>query len=306
MGVRDKIMSSTYEFELPVAKPSKFYVAGVKLRQLIYRNSTSYPYISSDALKELCEIAYPYHEDELTVEFVDRLLSAKKVFCPSHLSEEMLHKYGKLMNAELLIFSNSDHEFHKPMKNLPARVKLVLLENSYISDNSLIYTLPIGIENLRVGMNGMKSFFKRNYKKKKNRLLLVGPFSPTHRLRSGVVKGFYSTPGPWKVINHRMNPRSYARISSKYGYVACVRGNSVESHRLWETLYRGSTPLVYRDTWSESLENLKLPIMLVDSWDPIYIQEYLESRTPENFNPRNIPALWIPYWEKFIKDKLEA
>ena len=255
-------MTDSYDFELPIAKPNKLYVAGVKIRQYIYKNSTSYPYISSDALQRLCEISYPYHEEELTDEFIDRLISAKKVFCPSHLSSTMLERFSNRMCAQLLIFSNSDHEFHESITNLPPSTKLVLLENSYISDNSLIFTLPIGVENMRVGMNGMKSLFKGLYKKQKNDQLLVGPFSPTHAVRSGVVRGFLSTQGPWKVINYRLNPRTYAKISSRFGYVACVRGNSVESHRLWESLYRGSTPLVYRDKWAESLEFLDLPKLL--------------------------------------------
>lgn len=299
-------MNEINRINLPVAKPNKFYVACVKYRQFIYRNSTSHPYISSDSLQRLCEITYPYHEEELTDDFVNRLIKAKKVFCPSHLSESMLLKFGDKMKAELLIFSNSDHEFHQPIVNLPSSIKLVLLENSYISDNSLIFTLPIGIENLRVGMNGMKSLFSGLHKNKKKDFVLVGPFSPTHHLRSEVVEGFFFEQGPWRVINHRMNPRSYAKISSKFGYIACVRGNSVESHRLWESLYRGSTPIVFRDTWAESLSYLNLPILLVDSWKPSYIRELLRLHNREGFDPRRIPPLWIPFWEGFIKEKLEA
>lgn len=290
---------------LPVAKPTKFYVAAVKFRQAIYRKSTSYPYISSDSIQGLCEVSYPYHEEELTQEYVKRLLSAKKVFCPSHLSLSMLNRFSNDMQAELLIFSNSDHEFHEEITNYPKSTKLVLLENSYISDNVLTFTLPIGIENLRIGMNGMKYLFNGYHKMKKNDEVLVGPFSPTHSLRTAVVKGFLAKHGPWRVINHRMNPRKYAQLASKFGYIACVRGNSVESHRLWESLYRGSTPLVYRDKWAESLEYLDLPLLLVDSWAPNLIQEIISNHSRKAFVPNDIPAIWIPYWENFINEKLE-
>lgn len=290
--------------QLPVAKPNKIYVAGVKIRQMLYRNKTSYPYLSSDAFVDLCEVSYPYHEEELTAEFVSKLINAKKVFCPSHLSSKMLENYGHLMNAELLIFSNSDHEFHDQLKNLPTNVKLILLENSYISDDKLIFTLPIGIENLRVGMNGMKGLFKTNRASQKLRQLLVGPFSPTHPIRRGVVLNFLSITGPWAVINHRMNPKRYAAVAKRYGAIACVRGNSVESHRLWETLYRGSIPLVLRDKWAESLKTLNLPLQLVESWDPSHIREILDQMKFERFNPESVASLWMPYWENFIDEKL--
>jgi hypothetical protein len=291
---------------LPVAKPTKFYVAGVKLRQFIYRNSTSYPYISSDALENLCDISYPEQKEKLTEEFIHRLTNSKRVFCQSHLSADMLRNFADEMKAELLIFSNSDFEFHEPITNFPKTIKLVLMENSYISDSLMTFTLPIGIENLRIGMNGMKSLFHKLHKVKKNKLVLVGPFSPTHTIRSGVVKGFVAKTGPWTVINHRMNPKNYAKLASKFGYIACVRGNSVESHRLWESLYRGSTPLVLRDKWAESLAYMLLPIVLIETWEPDEIKRVIESRNREEFNPEDIPALWIPFWEKFIDDKLQS
>ena len=87
-------MTKMTEVLLPIAKPNKLYILGVKIRQYVYRHITSYPYISSDALQRLCEISYPYHEAELTEEFVRKLLSANKVFCPSHLSQEMLQRFG--------------------------------------------------------------------------------------------------------------------------------------------------------------------------------------------------------------------
>lgn len=282
------------------------YVAGVKIRQIIYGNSTSAPYISSDALRSLCEISYPYHENELTEKFVNKLLSAKKVFCPSHLAAQMLERFSNRMNAELLIFSNSDYEFHEVIPNFPSTIKLVLMENSYISDNVLTFTLPIGVENLSIGMNGMKSLFDRYHKKNKVNELLVGPFSPTHSLRSEVVRNFLSEEGPWRVVNVRMHPKNYAKLSASYRYIACVRGNSVESHRLWETLYRGSIPLVLRDKWAESLEFLRLPILLVESWDPRQIEKIINSATLQTFDPKQLPALWIPFWEDFINKKLQS
>lgn len=299
-------MNNFEGFTLPTAKPTKMYVAGVKIRQFIYRNSTSAPYISSDALHSLCEISYPYHENELTEEFVERLFSARKVFCPSHLAAQMLERFSDRMNAELLIFSNSDHEFHEAIPNFPATIKLVLMENSYISDNILTFTLPIGVENLSIGMNGMKSLFDGYHRKKKINELLVGPFSPTHSIRGEVVRKFLSEKGPWRVVNVRMNPKKYAKLSATYRYIACVRGNSVESHRLWETLYRGSIPLVLRDKWAESLEFLRLPILLVESWDPSQIKEVINSGNLQSFDPQQLPSLWIPFWEDFINKKLEA
>lgn len=290
---------------LPVARPTKFYVAAVRIRQFLYKNRTSYPYISSDSFKDISDVTYPYTNEELSEDFIERLITSKIVFCPSHLLSDMLHRFGGQINAEVLICSNSDFEFHEPITNLPTSLKLILLENSFISDNSLIFTVPIGVENLAIGMNGMPSLFQ-NYKGDRAKTVLFGPFSPTHPLRIEVIRNFLSENGPWRVINQRLNPRRYARISRKYRFVACVRGNSVESHRIWESLYRGCIPIVQKDAWSESLRYLDLPIEYVESWEPDQIHEVVKSSKILNSDPQKQEALWMPYWENLIKERLKS
>ena len=291
--------------KLPVSQPSKFYVLGVKIRQHLYRNRTSYPYISSDAFQAISAITFPYHDEELTVNFVEKLISAEIVFCPSHLASAMLDRYAEKMQSKVLIFTNSDFEFHQPLLNLPKDIKLVLMENSFVSDNSVSFTIPVGIENLRIGMNGMTSLFTYSKNKKKSEVLF-GPFSPTHPVRIDVVRKFLIETGPWRVINRRLNPRRYARISRKFRFIACVRGNSVESHRIWESLYRGCIPIVQKDAWSESLRYLDLPIEYIENWDTRQIQDVVNSSEITAFDPAKLKALWMPYWEQLIKERLES
>jgi hypothetical protein len=300
-----KLSKNVGVINLPVSRPSKFYVLGVKIRQRIYRNKTSSPYISSDAFQAISDISFPYHEEELTEEFIEKLISAETVFCPSHLASTMLGRFANKMQSKVLIFTNSDFEFHESLVNLPKNLKLVLMENSFVSDSSLFFTVPVGIENLRIGMNGMVSLFKHSRTTRKQEVLF-GPFSPTHPMRIEVIRNFLKENGPWRVINRRLNPRRYARISRKYRFVACVRGNSVESHRIWESLYRGCIPIVQKDAWSESLRYLDLPIEYVESWEPHQIHEVVKSSKILNFDPQKQEALWMPYWEDLIKERLKS
>jgi len=290
---------------LPVARPTKIYVLGVRIRQLIYKHQTSYPHISSDTFKDISDATYPYSREEISEEFIQTLIQSNVIFCPSHLLAEMLSQFGNQITARVLICSNSDFEFHKPIQNLPKSVKLVLLENSFISDNSLIFTIPIGVENLRIGMNGMPSLFRAFTGIRENKVLF-GPFSPTHPLRGEVIPDFLRESGPWRVINRRLNPRRYARISRKFRFIACVRGNSVESHRIWESLYRGCIPIVQKDAWSESLRYLSLPIEYIENWDIRQIQDVVNSSEIPAFDPAKLAALWMPYWEQLINERLES
>lgn len=288
------------DLDLPSARPSKWYVLQVRIKQFIFRNKNSYPYITSDAFREISDIEYPYHSHELTKSFEEKLFNSEIIFCPSHLLHKMLENYGSKISAKIIICSDSDHEFHKQIENLPSSVKLVLLTNSFISDNKKIYTLPIGVENLKIGMNGMKSFLRFSAVTTRQNSVLFGPFSPTHSIRSKIVKEFLLLDGPWKIIVARLHPKKYSKLARKFQFIACIRGNSVESHRLWESLYRGCTPLVLRDEWSKSLQYLNLPILYVDSWNHEEIKKIVSSSQCEMFDPKNLEALWMPYWENFI------
>ncbi len=50
-----------------------------------------------------------------------------------------------------------------------------------------------------------------------------------------------------------------------HDFVLCPRGNGVDTHRLWETLYMGGIPIVRRrDCWLPLLTDL--PVVVVDEW----------------------------------------
>ena len=294
------------QVDLPSAQPSKWYVFQVRVKQFIFKNKSSYPYLTSDAFRQLSNIEYPYHSQELTKVFEEKLFNSEIIFCPSHLLGTMLENYSNKINAKVIICSDSDHEFHEKIRNLPSSVKLLLLTNSFISDNEVIYTLPIGVENLKIGMNGIKSFFRFSGDSARLNSVLFGPFSPTHPIRSKIINQFLVSNGPWKIITTRLHPKKYAKLSRKFQFIACIRGNSVESHRIWESLYRGSTPLLLRDKWSQSLLYLNLPILYVNSWDTKEIKEIVNSSRCKPIDPKSLETLWMPYWEDFINKFVTA
>jgi len=58
-------------------------------------------------------------------------------------------------------------------------------------------------------------------------------------------------------------------------YVLCPRGNGIDTHRLWETLYLGRIPVVLRCENTKYYDNL--PILQVDSWNQV-TKQFLEDR----------------------------
>jgi hypothetical protein len=210
--------------------------------------------------------------------------------------ESLLEIYGKNINATVLVLGNSDRDFFETF-DLPKSIQRVFLQNSHIS-NSLFKTLPIGIENIRWGKNGFTKLFNESLAQtKKKNAILVGPFSPTHSERKELE--------PWKVISHQqlrfsdvfMDASRLAKLASQYKYVACPRGNGTDTHRFWETLYRGSIPVVKESKWSNSIKEMGIPVLELREWNFAEFLEESNKHTNEIMKPHNYSVLWLSFWQ---------
>lgn len=89
--------------------------------------------------------------------------------------------------------------------------------------------------------------------------------------------------------------------SSKF--VLCPRGNGIDTHRIWESLYMGSIPIVIYE--SAHKEFVDLPILFISNWEEInksFLNEKYEQITKQQYN---MEKLKISYWFNFIKIKIK-
>ena len=281
-------------------RPSRLKVAFIYYKRIVRWRRNSSPYLSCDAFADLSDYVYkpPRWRDKNTLSSPE---NAKIIFCRSDELQDFLDLYSGKLTAKVIITGNSDHEFHEIPKNIPKSVRALFLQNSYISDNNFVYTIPIGLENFRLGVNGNPKYIR--YKRKsvgRPAKILFGPLSPTHPIRETVIAKFSQVNSNWDLLTQRLSPRNYARVSRKYGFIAAVRGNGVDTHRLWEALYRGLTPIVERDNWWRSLESMFPQVLSIDSWEKSEIEHLLSNRVPNDFDPRTLEALWMPHWQSLI------
>lgn len=90
--------------------------------------------------------------------------------------------------------------------------------------------------------------------------------------------------------------------SSKF--VLCPRGNGIDTHRLWETLYMGSIPIVKYETAHKQF--IDLPILFITDWNHID-ERFLEEKYEQIINQDyEIEKLKISFWFDFIKTKIKA
>jgi len=129
--------------------------------------------------------------------------------------------------------------------------------------------LPIGIEDLSYARNGMPWNFRRSFVKE-NKLdkVLVGPFRPTSPSRARLLT-LTTKYENCVVVHGRMPSARYARLAAEYRYVACPEGNGMDTHRFWETLYRGSIPIVIDSPFVRNWQDLGVPMVVLDDWSDI-------------------------------------
>lgn len=80
--------------------------------------------------------------------------------------------------------------------------------------------------------------------------------------------------------------RDYLDLLGAHRYAACPRGNGLDTHRFWESLYLGVVPVVERTVLAEHWAAQGLPVVIVDDWGEVTPQrlraedERLATRTP--------------------------
>jgi hypothetical protein len=98
--------------------------------------------------------------------------------------------------------------------------------------------------------------------------------------------------------------KAFLREIRNHKFVLCPRGYGVDTHRLWETLYLGSIPIVVRVPALR--EFVDLPIAWIDDWTEV-TPEWLESEYARI--TATAPAfphekLRMSYWEHKIYHQL--
>lgn len=112
---------------------------------------------------------------------------------------------------------------------------------------------------------------------------------------------------PYKVINHEPDVSVEGRVSylsnlRSASLVLCPEGNGVDTHRLWETLYMGGTPVLLRNPALSSILD-QLPVIQLKSWTQLKNQSFIEeSWTRVAHFQWNPELLNKSYWQQKVLD----
>lgn len=183
-------------------------------------------------------------------------------------------------SASLIVAGHSDYPITDTIVNRYPTTKWW----SVNSQSFAVHGLPLGITNdcddspiHRIyGNIPMMREVAEEPRTIKNRVYLNFSMN-THPSRPHVYATFHTK--PWVTIGSPVNTmegrKNFLRELRNHEFVLCPRGNGVDTHRLWETLYMGSIPIVQRDIAHRGWEDL--PIAWVNSWEEV-TEAWLDSQ----------------------------
>ena len=95
-----------------------------------------------------------------------------------------------------------------------------------------------------------------------------------------------------------MSLREYKERLNSHKFILCPPGNGVDTHRVWESLYLGSIPVVEKNTVNQKYAGL--PIITYNNLEELTFEylNYESSKLKGNFD-----LLTIDKWYEILKDK---
>ncbi len=226
------------------------------------------------------------------------------VFCVNSSLELLFYhvKDENLKNLTLITSQTDDKISKKNIKKLPKQFSRWYSINVDCTDPKLI-SIPLGLsngydKNLDLDDNLINIDLNSFTKRKENLLYLSFEDNTNIRHRSGL-KNYFSQ-FKWAKILYKKNEiveyENDLRISN---FVLCPQGNGIDTHRIWETLYCGSIPIIEDHIGFNQFKNL--PIMFVDDFYKI------TEKSLENFldtlQVKDLDMIDFHYWTNEIFKK---
>jgi len=210
-----------------------------------------------------------------------------KLFIYTHILDDFM-KYV-LNNLDksieyILYIHNSDHSFNNSYREIVDSqiIKKIYAQNiDYSLPNTKLNLLPIGIANSMWKHGNLIELYdiiKKTYKNKKTENIYVNINPATYSYRKVLldkikqINSFkLSVSKPYK---------EYLMELASHRFCLCIRGNGIDTHRFWESLYLGVIPVIINNettscqNWINYLKVLEVPFYEIkqNHIDKMFIQ----------------------------------
>jgi len=249
----------------------------IRRKKNIYEDVTSnviasFPYVSGDTFKCISDFTYQENDvikksqtttgNESIIIFID--LNKLESEYSRNLFLEFISNFKK---SDLrMVFHNGDkipeREFFERLKDYSSKIYSVNVTDEYDG----IIQIPIGIENYRLGVNGILGPLK-NHCISKRTIEIYSPFSllTNQQARGDLLKKIENSRHSYSGIKNR---KKYLNDLNKSKLVLSPPGSGLDCHRTWEAMYMNAVPVVIKGTLTKDFVR-HYPILEVDNWGDV-------------------------------------
>ncbi len=248
------------------------------------------------------------HKDRISPTFFRSLANSLNQSYPGKVAFVVGHELSSTLSnrdksTRVLIVGDSDHDVSESeylaMKSNSNVVHFV--QNLNFPESNNVFLLPIGIEDPKWAKSGMPWNLRPGpAHDHKIQQLLVGPFRDTDPSRRKLLE--LETNTYTYVAKKPMATFHYARFAAQFKFIACPRGNGMDTHRFWEALTRHSLPIVKDSAWARTLEKY-VPLIILPDWDEESVRSIFGFQS-KNWDFSKIDFLDPMWWRERIEKSI--
>jgi hypothetical protein len=205
----------------------------------------------------------------------------------------------QLTSVRLLVLHNADTEpsAERMQKFLDRYPQAHIYAQNNVMKHRRIHSLPMGIQNR---MWREVTLEKSPHCVEKQYLALATFFSATHPVRAELTQALVERPFEGLYISPRCDQQQYLANLFVSAFSFCPPGNAHDTHRLWESLFCGSIPIVQSEPFiSRLLETMPaLPLTVVERFkeETEYGSKLLTILREKNYAFEIPRCLFLKYW----------
>jgi hypothetical protein len=251
-------------------------------------------FITGERIQELCDVycglaedfcynprilAQPEKHLDLTGPAPAVWNNPTRVFCYSHRLREFRRWLAVATRPFTLITHNSDENITGSYADLCDHPLIVAIySQNVLYDHPKLFCLPIGIANsmwAHGNLDTLKAVMDARISKTRDVYFYFGV--GTNRAERSLCRQICEEKG--LTFGNGQSHSDYLMSLASYKYAICPVGNGVDSHRLWECLYLGVTPIVVRNIFNAKFA-AAFPCVLLDSWEDLDMDALTRSWKP--------------------------
>ena len=203
------------------------------------------------------------------------------IFCYGNRLHNFRQWLPALTNKCVLLIHNSDENITNDHKDIFDHHLLIAAYAQNIALNHpKLYPLPIGIAN-RTWPHGnlelVTQYAREAATAAKSRDIYFYFDVRTNDAALSKCKAILEEKG--LVFQNKESFSDYLKTLISYKYAICPDGNGLDSHRIWESLYLGVTPICLRSIFTEKLA-AAFPCVLVSDWSEVNVAELVAAWKP--------------------------